>query len=172
MIENPHTIAAEDARRERSEREAFHYPFCVCAIFYNQTAAEQDMIITIKKWCQENKVPFKAREYDAVRYDEDCHYVARFPAYHIYWNRHHYKTYHWDDKPVHGIMATILEWKAEQEKKRQREEKMRALAVQVRGWFSLSKFKRKPRLEVTLVPKAVAPKAQVPIEFEAGAAPK
>ena len=166
MIENPHTLSTEESRKEQSKRDTFRYPIHVCAIYYSESEDEKDNIRIIKKWCDENKITFKARQYNPTEYEEDAEFVARIPAYHIFWNRYHYKTTHWDERPVHQIQAAILEHKDEMEKKRRREEKIQEIKATVRGWFRLSRFKKPTRLEVTLKPKAAPTKSAVPVEYD------
>lgn len=166
MIENPHTIAAEEVRQEQSKKDAFRYPIHVCAVYYNETNEERDMIRIIKKWCDENHITFKAREYNTFKYDEDGEFIARMPAYHLYWNSYHYKTVHWNERPVQAIQAAILEHKDEIEKKQRRQEKIAEIKATVRNLFRLSTYKKKTRLEVALKPKAAPTKAAVPVEYE------
>ena len=43
-----------------------------------------DSFQDIQELCNQNKIGFVGREYDSRNYEEDCEYITRLPAFHIY----------------------------------------------------------------------------------------
>lgn len=119
MIENP---CAKPAPETRVKDEDW-YPFGVaCIVPQIDEVFEHPAVEIIKSFCRDNKVAFSAREYDAHRYVEDCDYISRMPAFHIYdRSRNLYRgTFFTDNNPIQKIQDEIVFWRRQQERKRQR----------------------------------------------------
>ena len=45
-----------------------------------------------KSYCNNNKISFTIREYSSLEYEEDRDYIAKLPAYHIFYNNEYMDT--------------------------------------------------------------------------------
>lgn len=167
MQSNPVIEEQQRAVREAREKEAFRHNFIVTFV----VAAIEDIprepsFRIVKRFCDENHVAFSAREYNTVKYDEDCHYIAKLPAFHIYGKKHRelWNTTYPDDNPIQKIQDEIVRWRREQEKKRARKE---AWEKKVSGLIAFFEglTKKKTALKQPLPPKKKAAVAAIPLEY-------
>lgn len=160
MIENP----AVDQTVETRVETLFKYPFKVtCVVSYVDELDRHPAFKIVKQFCQANRVPFSAREYNSTRYDEDCHYISQLPAFHIYSKGELCGTYFTDDNIIQKIQDEIVCYKQEQERKRKRKEAWNNRMNRLVQFFE-GLGKKKPKM---VVPARPAPtQAAVPIAFE------
>jgi hypothetical protein len=56
----------------------------VCRIFEGKESIKE--FRNIQDLCKQNSISFLGREYNSRIYNEDCEYITRLPAFHIYKN--------------------------------------------------------------------------------------
>lgn len=166
MLTNRILESQETVRQEQRIKEAFRHPFIVtCVVPYIEDIRENPSFRLVKKFCEENHVPFSAREYNHIRYSEDCDNISEMPAFHLYGrNGHeHWNTYYPKDNPIQKIMEEIIRWKSDQEKKKARKEAWERKVVGLISFFEGLSFKKKPKITVPERPKSLP--AKVPIQL-------
>lgn len=166
MLTNPALEQKEKNETERREKEAFRYPFIVtCVVRYTEDLNETPHFQLVRTFCAENHISFSAREYDCHRYDEDCNYIEKLPAFHLYSKngREYLETYYTDQNPIQKIQTEILEWKKNQAKRKARKDAWQRRTAGLIGFFESLSFKKKPKLSLPERPKSLP--AKVPLEF-------
>ena len=160
MLNNP-----VNETRDAPTPAPFHYPFIVtCVVPFVDELDRHPSFHVVKKFCEENDVQFSCRDYNHIRYEEDCDYISRMPAFHFYFTkpREYDSTWFYDENPIQKIQKRILEWNDEQLRKQQRKEAWQHRMTRLREVFTIS-LKKKPKM---IVPKrAAASVARVPIQY-------
>lgn len=161
MIVNP---AVDQTVQTRIETP-FKYPFKVtCVVPYVDELNRYPCFEIVKQFCQANRIAFSAREYNSTRYDEDCHYISRMPAFHFYGKSSElWGTYFTDTNIIQKIQDEIVCYKQQQERKRKRAEVWNSRVTRLVQFFE-GLGKKKPKMVVPERPNAAL--AQVPIAFD------
>ena len=170
MLNNPVVEKQREADKERREKEAFRHPFVVtCVVPYIEDVKNHPSFRIVKRFCEDNQVPFSSRDYDAKRYDEDCEYIYEMPAFHLYseHGHHYWDTFFTKDNPIQKIQDEIIRWrKEEEEKERKKQAKKDAWERKVAGlvaFFEAITFKKKPKMIVPERPKPMPSK--IPLQL-------
>lgn len=166
MLHNPTVEIRNQNEKERREKEAFRYPFIVtCVVRYTEDLPNTPSFKLVRTFCENNHVAFSAREYDSHRYSEDCNFIEKLPAFHLYYKngREHYMTFYGDQNPVQKILEEIGDWKKEQEKRKARKEAWDRRITGLISFFEGLSFKKKPKLIVPERPKSLP--AKVPVQL-------
>lgn len=166
MLQNPVVEQQIQAEKERREKEAFRHPFVVtCVVPYIEDVKHHPAFSIVKKFCEENQVPFSAREYDYRRYEEDCDHIYEMPAFHMYSEngKHYWDTFFIKDNPYQKIREEIMFWKEREQKRLEKKERWEKRVTRLVAFFENLSPKKKPKMIVPPKPKA-AP-AKVPLEL-------
>lgn len=105
-----------------------------------------EVLRTIKQFCQEQQLQVETRTYDSSKYRHDRDEISRLPAFHIYVNGLLEQTFYPNGRPVQIIQVQVERYKKKQQErtvKKGRFQRSLARAISaVRRWTH-----RKTRLE-------------------------
>ena len=145
-MENPILVEQREAEEDRARREAFRFPVRIHYVYHPRNIPDfnDPDIQLIRDFCKKNSLYFLAREYDMEKYDEDCNYIRRLPAFQVYYD------YSWDSTCYYPLSAIAIAKKLIVEY----ESKQRNLHdwTKRRSWFSefiRNLFRKKSLLEKT-----------------------
>lgn len=150
-----------EAEKERREKDAFRHPFVVTCVVPNvKDINNHPSYRIVKRFCEENQVPFSSRDYDWRRYDEDCDNISEMPAFHIYseHGKHYWDTFFPHQNPIQKIQDEIVHWKKEEEKKLAKKERWEKRVASVVAFFEGLSLKKKPKMIVPDRPKPLPSK--------------
>lgn len=68
----------------------------------------------IKGFCKANQIPFVCRLFNSLEIDDDCHFIERLPAIHIYYSNEYLKTIHLSENTVFSVQREIQKHKDKQ----------------------------------------------------------
>lgn len=166
MLNNPVVEQQREAEKERREQEAFRHPFVVtCVVPYMEDIKRCTAFGIVKKFCEENQVPFSAREYDYRRYEEDCDHISEMPAFHMYSEngKHYWDTFFIKDNPYQKIREEIMYWQEQEQKRIEKKQRWEKRVTRLVAFFENLTPKKKPKMIVP--PKAKPTVARVPMEL-------
>jgi hypothetical protein len=164
MLTNPVIEEQEEAQKERREKEAFRHPFVVtCVVPYIEDTKIHVSFRLIKRFCEDNQVPFSAREYDWRRYSEDRDEIAEMPAFHLYsqFGKHYWNTFFPSENPIQKIQDEILHWKQEEERKKEKKERWEKKVAGFIAFFEGLSLKKKPKIVEPERPKSLPAKVSL-----------
>jgi hypothetical protein len=78
-----------------------------------------NLYIELKKFCQMNSISFIVRDYNSSQFEEDCDYITKLPAIHIYMRKKGYlETFYPSDTYQTNIEKLIEKKEYEEEYKK------------------------------------------------------
>lgn len=122
------------------------YPMKVVYVYRLPTNFNDATLAEIRQMCEDQNIPFKIREYNSDKYEEDREEIERLPAFHLYVRGHHEKTFYPVGRPQQIILdahsdLVAADWAARQSRK--------AWRAWFHAWVAWVSRKRKTRLERT-----------------------
>ncbi len=122
------------------------YPITLICVLKDYEEARDKRIQTIKQHCFASNIMFETRIYDSYKYLKDRDEITSLPAFHIYVNSFHHRTFYPETRPLQHINEVIKEYLDKLEKKRKQKESWRTWFEEVCIRIKLL-GKRKSKLE-------------------------
>ena len=152
------------ARDIQREIEQFRYPFKVCCVLRYDVLEANDGFVEVRDFCRETAISFYSRTYDIDRHDEDM-YIERLPCYLITTAGYVQRRIHHDEHPIPKIQAHLSRYLDEQRRKRERAAVWETRMNRLRSFFTVSSFKRTPKLEHEAPTRRQSVAAEVGLEL-------
>ena len=101
---NPIVQRQQQIEEERRAREDFRFPVRIHYVYSPHERQNPDDVdvILIRDFCKKNNIYFLARTYDMDKYEEDCNYIRRLPAFQVYYD------YSWDSTCYYPLSAIAI----------------------------------------------------------------
>lgn len=105
----------------------------VCVVEYN-SQARSTLIQSIRSYADNSNIGYKTRIFNSVKYD-DCNLITKLPAFHIYINKLHYKTFYPDTDPLEIINETIDLYLKKQKEREQSRNAWKRFIRNILSWI-------------------------------------
>lgn len=149
MQSNPVFEKQEQLRAEQRAKERFRYPYRVSCVFMDEDHYDFPIIHDVRAHCNEINVTFSGRRYNTDLYQEDYE-IRRLPAFIVYYKKEVHDIIYYDLDPVHKINLVIWAYEDELVAKEKRRIRRQEQWESVKNFFSLERFKTKPKLDVNM----------------------
>ena len=93
-------------QKEVAVSEKISYPIRVICVLDSLSHGNKE-IQSIREYTQKLGLTFVTREYDHRTYSEDCNFIERLPAFHIYTKTSYRKTFYINSNPYNVIHETL-----------------------------------------------------------------
>lgn len=97
------SIETEEAKKLENIRNKYTLPIHVCCILDEYSDFDDIVLHGVRDYCIKKNLLFTTRLYDSTKYNCDRDYIERLPAFHIFMNRLHMKTYYPNTRPLQHI---------------------------------------------------------------------
>ena len=89
---------------DRNAKETFRFPVRIHYVFNpNESQNPKDTdVVFIRDFCTKNSIYFLARSYDMNKYEDDCLYISRLPAFQLYYD------HSWDSTCYYPLSAVSI----------------------------------------------------------------
>ena len=101
---SPVLIRQKQIEDERRRRESYRFPVRIHYVYnpHERQDPNDTDVVLIRDFCKKNSLYFLAREYDMEKYEEDCNYIQRLPAFQVYYD------YAWDSTCYYPLSAISI----------------------------------------------------------------
>ena len=115
---NPMFVQKEQKKKDLEFNSQFNITF-----INDYRFSDSSKYMFIKQFCEENKISFILRNYNSVEFQDDCDYISKLPAFHLYFQKKGYiNTFHLSDDVIRQVEHDINNIKIEEEKKKLRKD--------------------------------------------------
>jgi hypothetical protein len=103
-MDNPVLLRQQEIDDERRRRESYRFPVRIHYVYHNieRQDPNDNNVVLIRNFCKENSIYFLAREYNIDKYEEDCLYIRRLPAFQVYYD------HAWDSTCYYPLSAISI----------------------------------------------------------------
>jgi hypothetical protein len=77
-------------------------------------------IVKIRNFAHSQNIIFTTREYNSIKFSDDCDHITRLPAFHIYVKNNYRNTFYLNTRPYQIIQDIVSEYEHAQLRKRLR----------------------------------------------------
>lgn len=123
-------------------------PFTICYVKDSGDYKPDGSFFLVRDFCEKNGLPIYSRNFDSMKYHEDCHYVVSLPAFHLYEKNICRKTFLPTEDLIRKIYGEIDKWKMEEAMRIQKAAARAAKWAKVRAFFSLPSSHKKSQPKV------------------------
>jgi hypothetical protein len=147
MFANPVQETKEAQAAAAMAEERVKYPIRICCVLRDHAQYGDELIKSIRDHTVEKGAMFMTRIYDSKKYSEDCNFIERLPALHIYKERSYIKTFYPNTRPLQHVNETVEEYLRVLESRRLKKDKWNKMFKKVLKWFKAI-GKKKTRMEL------------------------
>jgi hypothetical protein len=147
MFANPVQETKDAQAAAARDEEKIKYPIRICCILRDNVQYSDELIKSIRDHTIDKGAMFTTRIYDSKKYSEDCNFIERLPAFHIYKEHSYIKTFYPNTRPLQHVNDTVDEYLRVLEVRRLKKDKWNKTFKKVLKWFK-SIGKKKTRLEL------------------------
>ena len=149
MQSNPVLDEQERLRAEQRAKERFRYPYRVTCVCLDENHCDFPIIHDVRAHCNENSITFSARLFNSDRFEEDRE-IRRLPAFIVYYKMEVHEILYYDLDPVHKLKVIVWAYEDELVAKEKMRIRRQEQWESVKSFFSLERFKRKPKLDLAM----------------------
>jgi hypothetical protein len=126
--------------------EKVRYPIRIYCIVRDLSDTRDELIQEIREHTQNSGAMFMTRIYDSKKFSEDCNFIERLPAFHVYRNYSYIKTFYPNTRPLQHINESIDAYIQKLETKKRQSARWNKRVLSIVAWFK-KLLHRKTRME-------------------------
>ena len=134
MIQVNPVIEKQELNKQRSKLP--EYPVRICCVVDELSEASRFTLLKeIKDYAHKSGAIYMTREYDSIKYSDDCNNISRLPALHIYIKGSYNRTFYPNTRPLQHIDEAVEICIKEENKKIERKKKWKNIYTSFINWI-------------------------------------